>query len=98
MGLRGLKITMASITLPRPSRKGNLANVVASMYLSSNLLWRKSETTSNKYEVLSKISRCINRSQQAVFVREVRRQARETQTDVSCMVGLSGSEQALKNL
>jgi hypothetical protein len=29
MGLRGLKITMASITLPRPSRKGNLANVVA---------------------------------------------------------------------
>jgi hypothetical protein len=32
MGLRGLKITMAFITLPRPSRKGNLANVVASMY------------------------------------------------------------------
>jgi hypothetical protein len=29
MGLRGLKITMASITLPRPSRKGNLANVGA---------------------------------------------------------------------
>jgi hypothetical protein len=29
MGLRGLKITMASITLPRPSRKGNLSNVVA---------------------------------------------------------------------
>jgi hypothetical protein len=29
MGLRGLKITMASTTLPRPSRKGNLANVVA---------------------------------------------------------------------
>jgi hypothetical protein len=29
MGLRGLKITMASITLSRPSRKGNLANVVA---------------------------------------------------------------------
>jgi hypothetical protein len=28
MGLRVLKITM-SITLPRPSRKGNLANVVA---------------------------------------------------------------------
>jgi hypothetical protein len=27
MGLRGLKITMAS--KPRPSRKGNLANVVA---------------------------------------------------------------------
>jgi hypothetical protein len=41
MGLRGLKITMASITLPRPSRKGNLANVVASMYLSSNLLQRE---------------------------------------------------------
>jgi hypothetical protein len=41
MGLRGLKITMASITLPRPSRKGNLANVVTSMYLSSNLLRRK---------------------------------------------------------
>jgi hypothetical protein len=50
MGLRGLKITMTSITLPRPSRKGNLANVVASMYLSSNLLWRKSETSSNKYK------------------------------------------------
>jgi hypothetical protein len=29
MGLRGLKITMASITLPMPSRKGNLANVGA---------------------------------------------------------------------
>jgi hypothetical protein len=29
MGLRGLKIMMASITLPRPSRKDNLANVVA---------------------------------------------------------------------
>jgi hypothetical protein len=29
MGLRGLKITMASITLPRPSQKGNLANVGA---------------------------------------------------------------------
>jgi hypothetical protein len=29
MGLRGLKITMASITLPRPSQKGNLANVSA---------------------------------------------------------------------
>jgi hypothetical protein len=29
MGLRGLKITMTSITLPRPSQKGNLANVVA---------------------------------------------------------------------
>ena len=28
MGLRVLKITMASITLPRLSRKGNLANVV----------------------------------------------------------------------
>jgi hypothetical protein len=41
MGLRGLKITMASITLPRPSRKGNLANVVVPMYLSSNLLWRE---------------------------------------------------------
>jgi hypothetical protein len=31
MGLRGLKITMAYITLPRPSRKGNLANVAASI-------------------------------------------------------------------
>jgi hypothetical protein len=98
MGLRGLKITMASITLPRPSRKGNLANVVASMYLSSNLLWRISETSSNKYEVLSKTSRRIKHSQQVTFVHEVRRQARETQKDVSCMVGLSGSEQALKNL
>jgi hypothetical protein len=29
MGLRGLKIMMASITLPRPNRKGNLANIVA---------------------------------------------------------------------
>jgi hypothetical protein len=29
MGLRGLKIMMASITLPRLRRKGNLANVVA---------------------------------------------------------------------
>jgi hypothetical protein len=29
MGLRGLKITMASKTLPRPCRKGNLANVIA---------------------------------------------------------------------
>jgi hypothetical protein len=38
MGLRGLKITMASITLPRSSQKGNLANVVTPMYLSSNLL------------------------------------------------------------
>jgi hypothetical protein len=74
MGLGGLKITMASITLPRPSRKGNLANVVASIYLSSNLLRRKSETSSNKYEVLSKTSRRIKRSQQAAFVREVRRQ------------------------
>jgi hypothetical protein len=51
---------MASITLPRPSRKGNLANVVASMYLSSNLLRRKSETSSNKYEVLNKTSRYIS--------------------------------------
>jgi hypothetical protein len=41
MGLRGLKITMASITLPRPSWKGNLANVAASMYLFSNLLRRE---------------------------------------------------------
>jgi hypothetical protein len=41
MGLRGLKISMASITLPRPSQKGKLANIVASMYLSSNLLRRK---------------------------------------------------------
>jgi hypothetical protein len=98
MGLRGLKITMASITLPRPSRKGNLANIVASMYLSSNLLRQKSEMSSNKYEVLSKTSRRIKRSQQAAFVREVCRQARETQKDVSCMVGLSGGEQALKNL
>jgi hypothetical protein len=89
---------MASITLPRPSRKGNLANVVASMYLSSNLLRQKSETSSNKYKVLSKTSRRIKHSQQAAFVREVRRQARETQKNVGCMVGLSGSEQALKNL
>jgi hypothetical protein len=29
MGLRGLKITIASTTLPRPSWKGNLANIVA---------------------------------------------------------------------
>jgi hypothetical protein len=29
MALRGLKITMASMTLPRPSWKGNLTNVVA---------------------------------------------------------------------
>jgi hypothetical protein len=29
MGLRGLKITMSSLTLPRPSQKGNLANIVA---------------------------------------------------------------------
>jgi hypothetical protein len=98
MGLRGLRIMMASITLPRPSRKGNLANVVASMYLSSNLLRRKSETSSNKYEVLSKTSRRIKHSQQAAFVSEVRRQSRETQKDIGCMVGLSGSEQALKNL
>jgi hypothetical protein len=54
--------------------------------------------SSNKYEVLSKTSRHIKRSQQAAFVCEVRRQARETQKDVGCMVGLSGSEQALKNL
>jgi hypothetical protein len=85
-------------TLPRPSRKGNLANVVASMYLSSNLLRRISETSSNKYEVLSKTLKHIKRSQQVAFVREVRRQARETQNDVSYMVGLSGSEQALKDL
>jgi hypothetical protein len=98
MGLRGLKITMASITLPRPRWKGNLANVVASMYLSSNLLRQKSETSSNKYEVLSKTSRRIKRSQQVAFVCEVRRQAQETQKDVHCMMGLSGSEQALKNL
>jgi hypothetical protein len=98
MGLRGLKITMASITLPRPSWKGNLANVVAPMYLSSNLLRRKSETSSNKYKVLSKTSRCIKRSQQVAFVREVHRQARETQNDVGYIVGLSGSEQALKSL
>jgi hypothetical protein len=58
----------------------------------------KSETSSNKYEVLSKTSRRIKHSQQAVFVCEVRRQARETQKDVGCMVGLSDSEQALKNL
>jgi hypothetical protein len=89
---------MAFITLPKPSWKGNLANVVASMYLSSNLLWQKSETSSNKYKVLSKTSRHIKRSQQAAFVREVHRQARETQKNVGCMVGLSGREQALKNL
>jgi hypothetical protein len=29
MGLRGLKINDGVQTLPRPSRKGNLANVVA---------------------------------------------------------------------
>jgi hypothetical protein len=29
MGLRGLKINDCVQTLPRPSRKGNLANVVA---------------------------------------------------------------------
>jgi hypothetical protein len=98
MGLRGLKIMMASITLPKPSWKGNLANVVTSMYLSSNLLRQKSETSSNKYEGLSKTSRRIKHSQQAAFVCEVRRQARETQKDISYMVGLSGSEQALKNL
>jgi hypothetical protein len=98
MDLRGLKIMMASITLPRPSQKGDLANVVTSMYLSSNLLRRISETSINKYEVLSKTSRRIKRSQQTVFVRGVYRQARETQKDVGCIVGLSGSEQALKNL
>jgi hypothetical protein len=98
MGLRGLKITMVSITLPRPSQKGNLANVIASMYLSSDLLRRISETSSNKYKVLSKTSRRIKHSQQVIFVCEVRRQARETQKDVGCMVGLSGNEQALKNL
>jgi hypothetical protein len=31
MGLRGLKINDGVQTLPRPSRKGNLANVVASI-------------------------------------------------------------------
>jgi hypothetical protein len=92
MGQTGLKIMMASITLPRPSRKGNLANIVTSMYLSSNLLWRIFETSSNKYEVLSKTSRRIKRSQQAGFVREVCRQARETQKDAGYMMGLSGSE------
>jgi hypothetical protein len=89
---------MASITLPGPSWKGNLANVVASMYLSLNLLRQKSVTSNNKYEVLRKTSRHIKHSQQAAFVHEVRRQARETQKDIGCMVGLSGSEQALKNL
>jgi hypothetical protein len=68
------------------------------MYLSSNLLWQISETSSNKNEVLSMTSRRIKHSQQAAFVREVRRQDREAQKDVGCMVGLSGSEQALKNL
>jgi hypothetical protein len=33
MGLRGLKITIASTTLPRPSRKGNLANIVAPIHV-----------------------------------------------------------------
>jgi hypothetical protein len=33
MGLRGLKINDGVQTLPRPSRKGNLANVVAPMPL-----------------------------------------------------------------
>jgi hypothetical protein len=78
MGLRGLKITMASCLQTYSDEK--------------------SEMSSNKYEVLSKTLRRIKRSQQAAFVREVRRQAQETQKDVSCMVGLSGSEQALKNL
>jgi hypothetical protein len=68
------------------------------MYLSSNLLRRKSEMSSNKYKVLSKTSSHIKRSQQAAIVREVRRQARETQKDVGCMAGLSGSKKALKNL
>jgi hypothetical protein len=36
MGLRGVKITMASITLPRPSRKGNLANIVAPIPVNKN--------------------------------------------------------------
>jgi hypothetical protein len=98
MGLRGLKIRMTSITLLRPSQKGDIANVVASMYLSSNILRRISEMSINKYEVLSKTSRRIKHSQQTVFVRGVHRQARETQKDVGCMVGLSSSEQALKNL
>jgi hypothetical protein len=36
MGLRGQKIMMASITLPRPSQKGNLANVVAPILVNKN--------------------------------------------------------------
>jgi hypothetical protein len=60
MGLRGLKINDDVHDPAQASRKGNLANVVASMYLSSNLLRRKSETSSNKYEVLSKTSRRIS--------------------------------------
>jgi hypothetical protein len=35
MGLRGLKITVASINLPRPSQKGNLTNA-ALPYLSKS--------------------------------------------------------------
>jgi hypothetical protein len=35
MGLRGLKINDGVQTLPRPSRKGNLANVVAPIPVNS---------------------------------------------------------------
>jgi hypothetical protein len=35
MGLRGLKINDGVQTLPRPSRKGNLANIVASIPVNS---------------------------------------------------------------
>jgi hypothetical protein len=36
MGLRGLKINDGVQTLPRPSRKGNLANVVAPIPVNKN--------------------------------------------------------------
>jgi hypothetical protein len=36
MGLRGLKINDGVQTLPRPSRKGNLANVVAPKPVNKN--------------------------------------------------------------
>jgi hypothetical protein len=35
MGLRGLKISDGVQTLPRPSRKGNLANIVAPIPMNS---------------------------------------------------------------
>jgi hypothetical protein len=38
MGLRGLKINNGVQTLPRPSRKGNLANVVAPIPVKIGLM------------------------------------------------------------